>query len=332
VSGNKVRIGILGAGAMGSEHAYCYSTIDNAEVAGIFSRNQERAASLAQKWGTTDVSDPTVLITDPTIDAIDVCVPSANHCEFVVAALKHGKHVFCETPFALTMADAEAMVGAADKAARVLSVGLLLRSAAHYEHIHAVAASGKMGDVLSVVAFRLGSYLRPGAPDHKPHYGDPSTELMTFDFDFVNSLLGLPSRLTATELRTGSRGSGEISAVLDYDGAKTATVLASGLMPISFPFTAGFRVLFERGAFELITEFGDGAPKIDFRHFPAEGAKTVVEIRGHNPYEKELRHFVACVRNEADPRLLSPAHAVDALKLSLATQASLRERGPIVLR
>jgi predicted dehydrogenase len=325
---SKVRIGILGAGSMGAEHAYCYRQIAGAEIAGIFSRNVERAKALAQQCDAAAYADARLLIADPNVDAIDVCVPSENHRAFVVEALASGKHVFCETPFALSMADSDAMIEAAKKAKRVLLVGLLLRSAAHYEHIGRVALSGEHGAVLSVTTFRLGSYLRPGAPDHKSHYSDPSTELMTFDFDFVNTLLGRPNRLSATGVKTETGAIGEISAVLDYGGSKSATVLASGIMPIVSPFTAGFRVLFERAVYELVMTFGDGPPTIDFRVSSADGPKRSVEIAGHNPYEKELQHFVDCVRSGTSSPLLGPEHAVAALELSLATQRALRDGVP----
>jgi UDP-N-acetylglucosamine 3-dehydrogenase len=329
MSDSKVKVGILGAGAMGSEHAGCFRAIEGTEVVGVFSRNRERAAACAQICGAKPASDPLALINDPSIDAIDVCVPSANHREFVVAALMQGKHVFCETPFALKLDDAEAMIEAAKKSGKILMVGLLMRSAAHYEHIHRLAASGELGRILSVVTYRLGSYLRAGAPDHKEHYSDPSTELMTFDFDFVQWLLGKPRRLTATAVNTDNGVPGEISAVLDYEGSCTATALASGVMPVSFPFSAGFRVVFERGAFELNVVFEAGPPKITFTFFPQRGAMEALEIPGHNPYEKELRHFIACIRKEADPALLAPERALETLKLSLATQRSLREHRSI---
>ena len=329
MSESKVKVGILGAGSMGFEHADCYRAIETAEVACVFSRNRERARAAARICNAKPVSDPFALINDRSIDAIDVCLPSANHREFVTAALQQGKHVFCETPFALQLEDAQAMIEAARKSAKILLVGLLMRSTAQYEHIHRVAASGELGRILSVVTYRLGSYLRAGAPDHKEHYSDPSTELMTFDFDFVQWLLGQPRRVTATAVDTEHGLPGEISAVLDYEGSGAATVLASGIMPVSFPFSTGFRVVFERGAFELGFVFEDGPPKSTFTFSPERGTREAVAIPGHNPYEKELRHFVACIRKEADPTLLAAERAWETLKLSLATQRSLREHQSI---
>ncbi len=160
---------------------------------------------------------------------------------------------------------------------RLLQVGLLMRSLRAYEHIKAVTASGEHGRLLSVATWRLGSYLHPDAPDHKAHYGDPSTELMTFDFDFIQWLMGPPSRLSASAARGPQGAAGEISALLHYPDGRQATVLASGLMPPGFPFSAGFRVLFERAAFDHRAVFdGDGPPKSSFTIFNDKAHGTPV--------------------------------------------------------
>jgi UDP-N-acetylglucosamine 3-dehydrogenase len=111
----EVRIGILGSGWMGSVHATCYQQIEGVKIVGIFSRNKERAATIAGQCGAKAVSDASALLEDPTIDALDVCVPSAIHQQIVSAALQHGKHVFSETPFALCLEAAEAMSEAAKR-------------------------------------------------------------------------------------------------------------------------------------------------------------------------------------------------------------------------
>jgi UDP-N-acetylglucosamine 3-dehydrogenase len=287
----KIRIAILGAGAMGSAHADSYRNIDAVEVSAVFSRDPKRAADAAAICGARPSTLVDELFTDSSIDAVDVCVPSVNHREYVVAALKHGKHVFCETPFALSIADGRAMIQAANESKRILMVGLLMRSIAHYEHAHRAVTSGEHGKLLSVVAYRLGSYLHPGAPDHKPHYSDPSTELMTFDFDFVQWLMGPPARISASAVATARGTPGEFSAVLGYDDGRSATVLASGLMPKSFPFSAGYRAAFERGTFDLQNVFEAGPPKTSFNFYPADGVAQEVSVEGDNPYQKELRLF-----------------------------------------
>lgn len=292
----KVRIAIVGAGAMGGAHAAAYATMADVEVI----PTQPRGANLAE------------LLDDPSLDAVDVCVPTHAHRDFVVPALERGKHVFCETPLALTLEDAQAMKAAAQRAGKLLQVGLLMRSVAAYRHVKEIAASGMRGRLVSLTTWRLSSYLRPEVPDRKPHYGDPATELMTFDFDFALWLMGRPARLTAS-------GEGDVTALLDWDDGRRATILASGLMPVGTPFTSGFRALFEDAVFELETVFeGKGPPRSRFS----------VPVQDANPYEVELRHFVDCIRGRGDPGLLDADRAIEALELSLATQRALAAKPP----
>lgn len=279
-----VRIGILGAGAMGSVHAAAYRAIEGVTVVDVLSGDRVRAgidALLAE------------------VDAVDICLPSAVHRPCVVRALDAGKHVFCETPLALTMEDAQAMREAARRAGRLLQVGLLMRSVDDYRAVRDAVVSGVHGKLLTLSTWRLGSYLHPDAPDRKAHYGDPTTELMTFDLDFIQWTMGRPARVSAN-------ASGEVTALLAFADGRHATVMASGLMPPGVPFTVGFRALFEKTVVEHEIVFA-GAPPT-----------------GRNPYEVELQRFVGCIEGRADPELLDVDRAIEALALSLEIQRALK--------
>ena len=212
----EVRIALLGAGSMGTVHAAAYAAMPDVSVVGVFSRDPARAAAVAAICKAQPFTDAAQLIQRADIDAIDVCLPSANHHDVVVPALEAGKHVFCESPLALDLDQAQRMRDAARRAGRLLQVGLLMRSVSAYGHVEAVARSGEHGRLLSVTTWRLGSYLHADAPDRKAHYGDPSTELMTFDFDFVHWLMGPPQSLSASAARMPDGRPGEISALLTY--------------------------------------------------------------------------------------------------------------------
>ncbi|HEY2613880.1 MAG TPA: Gfo/Idh/MocA family oxidoreductase [Reyranella sp.] len=318
----QIRIGILGAGAMGTAHAAAYAGIAEATVVGVFSRDPARARSVASICKAEPFDDCDALIA--SADAIDVCLPSAIHHTFVVPALNAGKHVFCESPLALGLDEARQMRDAARRADRLLQVGLLMRSLSAYEHIKAAVSSGEHGRLISVATWRLGSYLHPHAPDHKAHYGEPSTELMTFDFDFIQWLMGPPRRLSASAARSPQGAAGEITALLHYQDGRHATVTASGLMPPRFPFSAGFRALFERAAFDHQAVFeSDGPPNSSFTIFTDKDHGTPVAVPPGNPYQVELQRFVDCINGRADPDLLDVERAIEALMLSAATQRAL---------
>ena len=319
----------MGAGAMGRQHAAVYAGMADVKVVGVFSRDFERGRAVAALCRAEPCTDAGVQINDAGIDAIDVCLPSAVHHAFVIPALENGKHVFCETPLALRLDDGRQMLAAARRTGRLLQVGLLMRSVAAYAQIKTAASAGIHGRLLSLATYRLGSYLRPEAPDHKTHYSDPSTELMTFDFDFVRWLMGPPTRLSATAVQQANGGIGEISALLSFDDGRHATVMASGLMPSGFPFSVGFRALFERAVFELRTVFLDGPPESRLTVFERDAPARAVSLPNDDPYQVELKHFVDCIRGRTDVQLLDVERAVEALILSTATQLALAGACPI---
>ncbi|MFI5031964.1 MAG: Gfo/Idh/MocA family protein [Reyranellales bacterium] len=297
-----LRIALLGAGTMGSMHAAAYAEMPEVELVEVPARDPERVRAAIEGGG---------------VDAIDICLPSAVHARFAIPALQHGKHVFCETPMALVLDEAQAMRDAARKAGRFLQVGLLCRSIASYRHVKEIAEAGTHGRLLSLATWRLGSYLHPDAPDYKAHYGDPTIELMTFDLDFATWLFGKPARVSAA-------GASEITALLDYGDGRSAAIAASGLMPPGSPFTVGFRALFENAVFELQQVFRDGPPEIAFTIAVGKAQKRPVDLVGGNPYEIELRRFVDCIAGRADPALLDADRAIEALTLSLAVQRARR--------
>src|SRR5438445_8950225 len=129
-----MRIGIVGAGAMGAMHADAYGRIPGADVVAVYSRTKERATATADQVGASASADFDALLADDAIEALDICLPSAVHREFVVPALEAGKHVFCEAPLALTLEDATAMSEAARANERLLLVALLMRSVPEYAH------------------------------------------------------------------------------------------------------------------------------------------------------------------------------------------------------
>jgi len=312
---------------MAQAHAYAYANLAHVEVAAVFGRTLPRAATIAEAVGAVATGDLRQALGE-SIDAVDVCLPTSVHPEFVLQALGAGKHVLCETPLALTPDDGQSMLKAARTADRLLLVGLLMRSVPAYEHVKEQVASGALGTPIAAGASRLGSYLRPDSADHKSHYGDPTTELMTFDFDVLNWLFGPPDRLTAVATAGLDGRPGHVVAVLRYADA-VAHIEASGLMPVGFAYRVGFRIVGDEQAVEVATRFsGPGPPQTTVVSSPAHGDPSEVALVDTNPFETECRYFVDCVRGVADPALLDAERALDALQLSVATQQSIRTGQP----
>ncbi|MDQ1722323.1 MAG: myo-inositol 2-dehydrogenase / D-chiro-inositol 1-dehydrogenase, partial [Pseudonocardiales bacterium] len=97
-----VRVGVIGTGVMGAEHARLLDReISGAEVCGVFDVDAERAADIAAGLRSARAfPDPIELIGDQQVDAIVIASVDSSHEEFVLAALAAEKPVLCEKPLA----------------------------------------------------------------------------------------------------------------------------------------------------------------------------------------------------------------------------------------
>ena len=124
----KLRIGVIGLG-MGRWHIENYQKIPNlCDVAAIADTDAERLRSFGDKYGIKErFSDPLKMLATMDLDGVSVVVPNKFHCPLTLAAIKHGCHVLCEKPMAMTVAEAEAMNAAAKKAKRNLMINFSYR-------------------------------------------------------------------------------------------------------------------------------------------------------------------------------------------------------------
>lgn len=324
-----MRIGILGAGNMGRAHAEAYGNMPGVAIAAIVARHEAPARELAGQFGAAALTDPWKLLDDDSIDAVDVCYPSSVHREYVVAALERGKHVFCEAPIALNVEDANAMIEAARAHARIFVVALLMRFVADNAYIRDAVTSGELGEPLAVFTSRRTAPYWSDEQQTEQVCAEPVVELGHFDFDYLNWLLGVPTAVLGTGV-TGATGVVEHAFVsLEFDHVRGLAEV-SAIMPRSFPFTTSVRVVCEGGAIESTFRLADG-PENTLTRYPEDGQAEVLDIPRHDPYEQECRYFVQCVRGEADPSLLSPEAACDALSVALAARDSLARGGERVL-
>jgi UDP-N-acetylglucosamine 3-dehydrogenase len=328
--GDKIGIGIIGAGSQGATHAGACHAIAEAHIVGIWSRSFIHAEALARVSGAVAASDLRELLEDSRIDLIQVCTATHTHSPFVTAALAAGKHVLCETPLAIAREEAEEMIAAARKAKRSLFVGLLMRSVSDYVYLRDQVRRREFGELRSLHLWRLGSYLRAGAGDAKSHYGDPATELMMFDFDVLNWIWGRPVSLTAGPAMIDPAPAEEITALLRYPSGGSAVVTGSGIMPPSYPYTVGYRAVFERGVLEHEAVFEGDIPSSKLLLLADGRIAAPLRLHRANPFETQLRHCIDCIRRRVDSDLLNAENALAALGLSLATQASLREGRTVV--
>ena len=327
-----MRIGILGSGFMGRTHAHAFAAIAGVEVAAVSSRHLDKAQALAATVGARATTDDRSIIDDPSIDAISNTLPTHLHGETTIAALRAGKHVLLEKPFALTAADCDGMIAAERETGRILMIAHVLRFWGDYVSLVEFVRSGALGRPLSAVASRLSQvaawadwFLDPALS------GGAVLDLCVHDFDALNWALGTPRSVYARGHQLRPNLWNDIHAVIDYGGSN-GMVDGSQFMPDGYPFTATLKVLCEGGVVEFrfradgaSVEAGGGSSLMVYqpgKHYP-------LSVRPGDAYQNQAEYFVNCVRNGTAPTLGTPEQARLAVLTSEAVRRSL-ETGAVV--
>ncbi len=331
-----IRIGLLGAGFMGSTHGRAYLHIPGVEVVAILDRNPDKAANLAQEIGSRVESDPEKIYRDPDIDIIDVTLPTPSHPEFAIRGLESGKHVIIEKPLALTLAEAEAILEIARRSNRYLMVAHVIRFWPEYEAVQSVIRSGRLGKPLLATAYRLS-----GMPQWAEWFSNPNLsggavlDLQIHDLDYMNLLFGSPRTISAIGLQDETGGWNHVITQVEYEVGR-ANVEASCIQPRDFPFTAGLRVLCEGGALEYHfrgggASFEQGQPtSFLLVHEPGQPNQPLPYSPGDG-YVNELAYFIHCVKTGIPPARITPADACLAVETALLSRQALETGRPVIL-
>ena len=165
-----LRVGMVGYAFMGAAHSVGWRTAHRVfdlpltpRMAVIAGRDPVAVAEAADRLGWEETeTDWRALIARPDIDLIDVCTPGDSHAEIAIAALEAGKHVLCEKPLANSVAEAEAMVAAADAAAargQIAMVGFNYRRVPALSLARDWIAAGRLGTIRHVRAVYLQDWI-----------------------------------------------------------------------------------------------------------------------------------------------------------------------------
>ena len=145
-----VKAGIIGCGGIAqNRHIPEYAANPDAEIAGYCDWNRDRAKEMAAKYGGRVYESVDELLSDPTINAVSVCVANTQHAEITIRALKAGKHVLCEKPMAVSIGECEAMVQAAEESGKMLMIGQNQRMMKEHQRARALIREGAIGKVLT---------------------------------------------------------------------------------------------------------------------------------------------------------------------------------------
>jgi 1,5-anhydro-D-fructose reductase (1,5-anhydro-D-mannitol-forming) len=318
------RWGLIGATTIAREWMIAAIRAEKGEIAGVMSTNAARGAAYAAEHNiplaTTSLEE-----LFGKVDAVYVATTNDLHHGQVLAAAKAGKHVLCEKPLALNLAEAREMVAACKAAGVVMATNHHLRNAATHRAMRAAIKEGRIGRPLFARVCHA-VYL----PEHLQNWRikDPKTgagavmDLTVHDTDTLRFVLGDEPVAVTAMIQQAGMGEGDIE-----DGVMGVARFKSGLLA---HFYDAFTSRYAKTAFEVHGSEGSlfGENCMTQR---AIGTVTLRDKEGEAPlplvqenlYERSVRAFHAAIAGEGQPSA-SGEDGVRSMAMAIATLEAAR--------
>lgn len=337
-----IRVGIAGLGFMGMVHFLSYAKVRGARVVAICDRRPER---LAGDWrgirgnfgppgtkidlaGVRSFANLDDMLADNDVDLVDITLPPALHPRTTLDALANGKHVFCEKPMALELADCRRMLRAANKAQRQLAIGHVLSFFPEYAWALKTVRSRKYGQLLG------GSFRRVIAEPtwiknfwSNNQVGGPMFDLHVHDAHFIRLLFGMPRSVVAR----GSTHRGLPKywhSLFEFSNDICVEATCGTIDQPARSFDHGFEIRLERATltFQFAVTNGVGQYLCPPTILDNRGQAKVVKLSNGDPMEAfraEIREVVDCVARHRPSEILNGTLAADAIAICHAEAKSI---------
>jgi 1,5-anhydro-D-fructose reductase (1,5-anhydro-D-mannitol-forming) len=321
-----LRWGLVGASTIAAEHMIDAFRANGGDAVAVMSSNADRAAQYAGKHNipksTTDID---ALVEDKDIDAVYVSTTNELHRDQVFAATAAGKHVLCEKPLALTLADARAMVAECRKRGVVMGTNHHLRNAATHRAMRDAIKAGRIGKPLFARVFHA-VYLPPhlqGWRIEKPNAGGGVIlDITVHDADTLRFVLDdEPQSVTAM-----ASCSGMAQAGLE-DGVMGVIRFSNGLLAqfhdafTTKYATTGFEVHGDQGSL-IARDCMTQAPRGDVLLRSAAGEEAL-KLDHEKLYVRSVRLFQGAVEGRGAPSATGE-DGVKSLSVAISTLEAAR--------
>lgn len=304
-----LRVGVVGVGHIGKNHARLYAEIDRAEFTAIYDTNTASASQVAAQYGVRAASSLGEFA--QLIDAASVATPTSSHFEVASLLLQNCKHLLIEKPIAENTAQASQLAALATERQLVLQVG-------HVERFNPVlsALEARLTHPRFIEAHRLSPF-----PDRSTDIG-VVLDLMIHDLEIISHLVRAPVQsIDAVGVPVLSQREDIANARIRFENGCVANVTSSRISPERM---RKIRV-FQEDAY-LSLDYQNQSGEI-YRKVNGRIERAPVEIEKEEPLKRQLLSFLECAQTGLRPKV-SGFEATAALALAIEITKRI-EQAPI---
>ncbi|MEK6987778.1 MAG: Gfo/Idh/MocA family oxidoreductase [Candidatus Thermoplasmatota archaeon] len=322
-----MRVGVIGVGSMGSNHARVYSEI--ADLVGIADPDVKAGGAASNRFNTSFFPGYRGLRKEP-LDAVSVCVPTSHHVQVAMDVIRAGLHMLVEKPLAPNVTDAQSIVDAAKSAGLTLAVGHVERHNPVVGVVKRGLDAGQYGDLITVSARRVSSF-----PTRIRDVG-VVMDLGVHDIDILRYLVASPveSVYTLSGRRMHERFEDHANLLLRFRNGVNGFIEVNWLTPmkvrrLSLTCLKNFvEVDYTDQSVTVSASTLGPLDSANLYQIPLEHHATRLQVRKEEPLRLELQDFLAAIQDKRPP-LVTGVDAVETLKVAEAAIES-HQRGKVV--
>jgi len=299
----KLRVAVIGAGFWGRNHLRVLKDLPEADLVAVCDVNRERVDSASRRYGIRSYVNSDDLYRKEDVDAVTICVWSAELYSESIKALNAGKHIFVEKPMASQSKEAEEILETAKSQNLYLTVGFIERFNPAVRRLKKAIDDGKIGEPVSATGKRVSKW-----PERLGDIGVVK-DTAIHDIDLMRFIFNEdPITVYARAGRLRHRRFEDyVQVMLTFPDGKSAFLEANWLTPYKV------RQLIVTGSEAIITvDYITQEIKID-----TSNQTLIPRYRWEEPLKMELKHFVDSVLNN-DSFLVTGMDGVKALKIAEA--------------
>ncbi len=314
-----MRWGILGAARITRSLIPAFRAAAGQTLSAVASRAPERGAQFAAEWEIPGIFPSyDALLADPAIDAVYIPLPNSFHAEWTIRAARAGKHVLCEKPLALSVAEVDAIAAAAAEAGVHVAEAFMYRHHPQTHLVRRLVTDGAVGELRLVRGCFSFPLTRPGDVRLDPALGGGCLlDVGCYPTGYARAVSGLEPVAVSGAAAIGPTGVDvSFAAVLQFPGQLLATADSSFVAP----FRTEIEVVGSEGTLRVPRPF---KPR-EVETVTLTRGDSVEELRVESPalYVHQVEDFARTVAGEAAPVVtLEDSRRNTAMLVALAEAA-----------
>jgi UDP-N-acetylglucosamine 3-dehydrogenase len=323
-----MKVGVIGVGAMGQNHARVYSEI--ADLVGVTDAVPEQAKKVGERLGVISFENADALL--ERVDAVSVCTPTSYHFDTAMKAISKGKHLLVEKPFTGDSKKAAELCKAAEKARVIIASGFIERCNPIVTVAKETMESGRIGKVISLASRRVSSF-----PSRIRDVG----VIMDLGIHDVDVMRHITSSNVRSVYAVGGRFANPsfedyANLLMEFDNGAVGFVEVNWLTPmkvrkVSFTCSGGFvQMDYTDQSLEVSTSKVGNLDQSDMFRIPLEYDVRRVSVRKEEPLKAELERFLGAAGSGGRPAA-GGVDAVQNLKVCEAALESMRTHGKVMV-